>query len=107
MKTLLFALIIAGTASTGAFAQEFRSTGNAGRFSIPVAPQEEQPMAPVVEPQRVIDGTIGKAMETGQPLQMINPLAPTRFGNGQEVLSRDPARPRKNPEGVIILGFRF
>jgi hypothetical protein len=46
------------------------------------------------------------AIRTGQPIQLINPVAPARFGSGQERVSHDPKDPGK-PKGIVLFAWSF
>ena len=46
------------------------------------------------------------AIRTGQPIQLINPAAPARFGKAQERVAHDPKDPGK-PKGIVILAWTF
>jgi len=46
------------------------------------------------------------AIKTRQPLQMVNPAAPARFGSGHEHASHDPKNPGK-PKGIVLWSFAF
>jgi hypothetical protein len=46
------------------------------------------------------------AVRTRQPIQLINPAAPARYGSGQEHASHDPKNPGK-PKGIVLWSFAF
>lgn len=84
-------------------------------FAAPLAQAEtfEVPLPRVDDPAEVtprptlpgLDGSIPEAIRSGQPLQLINPLAPAEFGSGAENVSRAPDDGR--PQGFILFGFLF
>ena len=51
-------------------------------------------------------GVIPTAMRNGNPLQMLNPRAPARYGNSQEHVSQDPNDPGK-VNGVKLFEWTF
>ena len=83
MKTfflaLLFSLVVLGS---GAFAQtrEFRTTPR-------VAPQPEPPRAAIE--QNSNSSIVRKFVAAPNKLQLINPLAPRRYGSGEQVVAAD------------------
>ena len=56
-----------------------------------------------------VDGVVPRLMNTEQPWQLINPLAPPEYGIGAEILSVDPiARPiNRRVEGISFFTIRF
>jgi hypothetical protein len=46
------------------------------------------------------------AIRTGNPIQLINPAAPARYGNAQEHVSHDPKDPGK-PKGIVLFAWSF
>jgi len=107
MKTVLLSATLLFGAFSLASAQDFSATQSGTPLSIPIASDDRQEPTITPEPKKAIDGVIAKAARAGNPLQMINPRAPKRYGSGADVVSRDPAKPRANPEGIILLGFNF
>jgi len=105
MKTLLMATMMLMGLVGSAFAQDFQAR-QGGRLALPIS-EDREVIQEAVPTQEAIDGVVGMAIRTGQPLQMINPRAPKEFGNGEKMVSRNPANPRGPAEGIIILGFRF
>ncbi len=53
------------------------------------------------------DGSVVRAVRSGQPLQMVNPFAPANFGDGSDMVQRDPADPDQRPRGFKLLAFQF
>ena len=60
----------------------------------------EKPAAPD------ITGIVAQAFKMKKPLQMINPLAPAKDGDGSDNVSWDPDKPEK-PKGIILLGIQW
>ncbi len=75
-----------------------------------VAPRPTRPKVettPVEKPAPFdITGIVAQAFNTKKPLQMINPLAPARYGDGSESVSWDPDKPEK-PKGIILFGIQW
>jgi hypothetical protein len=53
-----------------------------------------------------VDGVIPRAVRGGNPLQMINPKAPAKYGRSQDVISYDPYDPYRI-NGVKLFEIRF
>jgi len=86
MKTLMIAIL--GALVATASAQEFRAP--IGRQKPVRAMATPPPVSPKVE------GVLPKAFGPGRnPLQMLNPWAPARYGNWVENTSFDPNHPGK------------
>jgi hypothetical protein len=88
MKTLMIAVLAACV--TGASAQEFRAP--IGRQK-PVRAMETPP--PLLE-RPAVEGVAPRAFGPGRnPLQMLNPWAPARYGTWVDSTSFDPNHPGK------------
>jgi hypothetical protein len=99
MKTLMIAMLAALV--TAASAQEFRAP--IGRQK-PVRAMETPP--PVSEGTKV-EGALPKAFGPGRnPIQMLNPWAPARYGTWVENTVFDPNYPGKW-KGIKLLEFVF
>ena len=53
-----------------------------------------------------ITGVVSQAFNMKKPLQLVNPLAPQKYGDGQESVTWDPDNPEK-PKGIIIFGIQW
>lgn len=75
-----------------------------------VAPRPARPKVettPVEKPSSFdISGVVAQAFKMKRPLQMVNPLAPARYGDGSESVSWDPDKPEK-PKGIILFGIQW
>ena len=99
MKSLFLALFLTLAALvSGASAQEFRTTPR-------VAPQPE-PSRPAVEQNSNTD-IVRKFIYAPNKLQLINPLAPQRYGSGEQVVSADPNDPRERGRFWRLLSIAF
>lgn len=65
-----------------------------------------KPRPPSAAPFVPIEGAVQVALRTGQPIQLINPAAPARFGNGQEHVMHDAKDPGK-PKGIVLFAWSF
>jgi len=61
---------------------------------------------PAAAPIVPTEGVVQVAIRPGSPMQLINPLAPARYGNGQEHVMHDPNDPGK-PKGVSLFAWSF
>ena len=88
MKT--FTIVIFAALVTTASAQEFRA---------PIGPQKPVRAMPTPPPYLVrpeVQGVVPRAFsDSRNPLQMLNPWAPARYGNWVENTSFDPNHPGK------------
>lgn len=97
MKTALIALtagLLWGVAELPAQTEEFISPRGPAPQFIP------EPVSPRPE----IGGIVGAMFKNPQALQLVNPLAPKEFGNGEKFVSRDPNDLSKL-EGIIVLSL--
>jgi len=67
------------------------------------APQTHRP-APLSE--RDVSGVIPRAIRGGNPLQMLNPRAPAKYGTAEENVSLDPDVPGKG-NGINFFSISF
>jgi hypothetical protein len=51
-------------------------------------------------------GVIPRAIRGGNPLQMLNPFAPAKYGRAEENVSLDPDVPGKE-DGINLFSFSF
>jgi hypothetical protein len=74
-----------------------------------------RPPAPKVQPQqqpaprffnRDVTGVVPRAVRGGNPVQMLNPVAPARYGTARESVMVDPADPGKW-KGIKLFTFLF
>lgn len=64
--------------------------------------------APIARDGQIsVDGSAARAVRSGQPLQMINPFAPASFGDGSDMVRREPDDPEQRPRGFKLLTFEF
>jgi len=86
MKTLMISVLAA--LATTASAQTFRA---------PIGPQQPVRAMPTPPPiwQRNVQGVVPRAIRGGNPLQMLNPGAPARYGTWVDSTLFDPDVPGK------------
>ena len=100
MKICLIATLLIAAAVTSGVAETHT-------FIAPL-PQTRQPRQrpapPISKPD--VDGVIPRAVRGGNPLQMLNPRAPRKYGTSQEAITYDPNDPAKW-KGIKFFEFRF
>jgi hypothetical protein len=67
----------------------------AARNSFESRQHVRQTHRPATLSQRAVSGVIPRALRGGNPLQMLNPLAPAKYGTSEESISVDPDVPGK------------
>jgi hypothetical protein len=84
MKTCLIVLCLVATAASSLFAETYQAPARPPRKQ----PKERKPppLAPVP-----VDGVIPRAVRGGNPIQMLNPKAPAKYGTSQDAVVFDPA----------------
>jgi hypothetical protein len=65
-----------------------------------------QTRRPATLSTREVSGVIPRAIRGGNPLQMLNPLAPAKYGTANESVSIDPDVPGK-VNGIIFVSIPF
>ena len=110
MKRILLSILLAAATSV-AFGQGQGQLTTSNTTTTTTATGELQtqlpkPRPPSAAPIVPTEGAVQMAIRTGQPIQLINPAAPARFGNGQEHVSHDPNNPGK-PKGIVLFDWSF
>ena len=67
-------------------------------------PQKPQPAPPITIPGT--GGVFQVAIRQGNPLQMLNPMAPPQYGTADEHATHDPKDPGK-PKGIVLFAWSF
>jgi len=76
-------------------------------FVAPQAPDREIEELPFEDTRRTsIEGIVAEVFKNKKPLQLINPLAPKQYGNGQKTVSWSEKEPGK-PKGFIFFGIEW
>ena len=82
MKTYLIATLLIAAAVTPVVAES-------NTFTAPVTqPKHRERPAPPIS-KRDVDGVVPRAVRGGNPLQMLNPRAPRKYGTSLEAVSVD------------------
>jgi hypothetical protein len=109
-RTLLSILLAAATSVAFGQGQGQLTTSNTATTTTTATgelqTQLPKPRPPSAAPIVPTEGAVQMAIRTGQPIQLINPAAPARFGNGQEHVSHDPNNPGK-PKGIVLFAWSF
>jgi hypothetical protein len=84
----LFAVLVMTLIASAAFAQTYTAPVPPRKVT---GPQKPPPPLPAREP----GGVIPRAVRGGNPLQMLNPLAPARYGTAQQSVTVKPEDPGK------------
>jgi hypothetical protein len=75
-----------------------------------VAPKQKKTKvdtAPIEKPSTVdVTGVVKQAVDMKKPLQLINPFAPDKYGDGSQDVSWDPDNADK-PKGIILFGLQW
>jgi len=105
----LFAIVVTTLISSAAFAQTYTAPVITRR--VPGPPKPAPPL-PAIAP----GGVVPRAIREGNPLQMLNPAAPARYGTAQQSVTLKPDEPGKRngkPEdpgkwnGIKLFEFYF
>ena len=106
-KTLIACLAI-GLLTLGqpAWAAANPSTTPSHPASFEFRHHERQTHRPAALSERDVSGAIPRAIRAGNPLQMLNPFAPAKYGTAEENVSRDPDVPGKG-NGINLLSISF
>ena len=110
MKKQLLISILVAAASGVAFGQGKLSTTTTTTTTTTVTGEVqttlEKPRLPAAVPLVPTEGVVQVAIRNGNPVQLINPAAPARYGNAQEHVSHDPNDPGK-PKGIVLFAWSF
>jgi hypothetical protein len=75
-------------------------------FTAPAQPKAHPRAGAPISRKTEVDGVIPRAIRGGNPLQMLNPRAPRKYGTSQEAVSYDQDEPSKW-RGIKFFEFRF
>ena len=79
-------------------------TATVGNPAIKITPPKQAATPAPVTTAR--GGVIPTAVRNGNPLQVLNPKAPARYGNSQQHITTDPNDPGK-PNGISLFAWKF
>jgi hypothetical protein len=88
MKTFWILGLVAVAMTASASAQNIAAPAR--------APQTQRQKAPRAISGRDVTGVIPRAIRGGNPLQMLNPRAPARYGTAEESVVYEPNYPRRS-----------
>jgi hypothetical protein len=78
----------------------------AARNSFESRQHARQTHRPAILSRPAVSGVIPRAVRGGNPLQMLNPLAPAKYGTSEENISVDPDVPGK-VNGINFVSISF
>ena len=106
-KTLI-ACLIAGLLTLGqpAWAAGNRTTVSSRTASFESRQHARQTRRPATLSGQTVSGVIPRAIRGGNPLQMLNPFAPAKYGTAGESVSVDPDVPGK-VNGINFVSIPF
>ncbi|HEX3816977.1 MAG TPA: hypothetical protein VHW03_01675 [Chthoniobacterales bacterium] len=99
-KLIISALTLAVTGGL-CFGQGLSVTAGNPKIALPAKPTASPPVRPSAR-----GGVIFTAVRNGNPIQMLNPAAPARYGNAQDHVVYDPQNPGK-PKGIKLFEWTF
>jgi len=83
------------------------SAAFAETFTAPIVPRKAPPPQKAVPlPPREVGGVVPRAVRGGNPLQMLNPRAPARYGTAEQSVSMKPDGSGKW-NGIKLFEFTF
>jgi hypothetical protein len=104
MKTCLIACLLIAAAIPAVNAQTPNVSGNFTAPAVPNPPRHRP--APPISEKPTVDGVVPRAIRGGNPLQMLNPRAPRKYGTSQEAVTYDQDDPYKW-RGIKLFEIRF
>jgi hypothetical protein len=105
---ILIACLATGLLALG---QPARAAGNSANAPSPTASFESRHHArqthrPATLSHQTVSGVIPRAIRGGNPLEMLNPFAPAKYGTAEESVSFDPDVPGKG-NGINFFSISF
>jgi hypothetical protein len=106
--TRLIACLVTGLLTLGqpAWAAGKRTTPSSHTASFESRQQARQTRRTAPLSEQAVSGVIPRAIRGGNPLQMLNPLAPAKYGTANESVSIDPDVPGR-VNGIIFVSIPF
>ena len=106
MKGLLSRFLVPAAALLAASLSLAQQASQDAEFVAPKTKKARVDTTPIEKPAPYdINGVVAQAFKMKKPLELVNPLAPQKYG-GSEDISWDPDNPEK-PKGIIILGIQW
>lgn len=98
LLTLISALLVVSASA--------QQTNSDAGFVAPARKQPKVDTAPVDKSGGYdVGGVVAQAMKMKKPLELINPLAPSKYDQSDDI-SWDPDNPEK-PKGIILFGLQW
>ena len=96
--------------ATGVFSLSPASAQQANPDAGFIAPKTSKPKVDQTQVKKPapynITGVVAQAFKMKNPLQLVNPFAPKKAGDGHDSVTWDPDNPEK-PKGIILLGIQW
>ena len=106
MKGLLSRFLVPAAALLAASLSLAQQASQDADFVAPKTKKARVDTTPIEKPAPYdINGVVAQAFKMKKPLELVNPLAPQKYG-GSEDISWDPDNP-EIPKGIIIFGIRW
>lgn len=103
LATILIAALIINSSEGSAATPQYASAHSATFAHKHEGAQKERPAA---ELRPEVAGVIPRVIRGGNPLQMLNPFAPRKYGTAEENVVLDPNKPGKW-DGIKFLSISF
>ena len=106
--TTLIACLVTGLLASGqpAWAAGKRTTASSHTASFESRQQARQTRQAAPLSRQAVSGVIPRAIRGGNPLQMLNPFAPAKYGTAEENISIDPDVPGRG-NGINFVSISF
>jgi len=75
-------------------------------FIAPRSPEVPFVVPSQISPRPEIGGIVAAAFKNPKAYQLVNPLAPKHYGNGERFVSVNPEHPDK-PKGIIVVSLEW
>ena len=103
-KQLLVSLLTAASVAVTFGQGQFSTSTGEVQVEVPRVQPAPAKTPKVSGPAR--EGIVQMAIRTGQPIQLLNPAAPAKYGSGHDHATHDPADPGK-PKGIALFAWTF
>jgi hypothetical protein len=106
MNGLFPRILLASLLTAAATSHAQQANPDAG-FVAPRQKKTKIDTTAVEKPSSVdVTGVVKQAVDMRKPLQLINPFAPDKYGDGSQDVSWDPDNQDK-PKGIILFGLQW
>jgi hypothetical protein len=104
LRPVFIFLAVVALLAASSFAQQASSDAS---FVAPKPKKTKIEPNPIENPAPYdITGVVAEAFKMKHPLQLVNPLAPRKYGDGHDNVTWDPDNPEK-PKGIILFGLQW